>query len=183
MKKLLTCFFVIACCIFLSAQHAQAQQRGNDRVRVSPNASVSQTIGTTVVTVHYGRPAIKSRGYFGEGSELAPAGAVWRTGANEATSITFSGNITFGGEEIDAGTYSLYSIPGGDEWTIILNNKQSWGTQYDESEDVLRVSANVSNGPEAEWFHIYFDSLTGDSANLVLHWGNTRVSIPLATAN
>lgn len=183
MKKLLTCIFVIACALFLSAPYAQAQQRGNDRVRVSPNASVSQTLGTTVVTVHYGRPAIKGRSYFGEGSELAPAGSVWRTGANEATSITFSGNVTFGGEEVEAGTYSLYSIPGTAEWTVILNNKQSWGTQYDESQDVLRVSAEASRGPEAEWFHIYFDSLSESSASLVLHWGDTRVTVPLSASN
>lgn len=172
-----------ALCIFvllLAALPASAQERGNDRARTSPNASVSQTIGTTVVTINYGRPAIKGRSYFDENSELAPLGSVWRTGANEATSVTFSANVNFGGKEVPAGTYSLYTIPAEDEWTVILNNKLSWGTQYDESEDVVRVQAETMESRDTEWFNIFFSELSDTSANLILHWGNTQVVVPIS---
>ena len=169
----------------LLASISYAQERGNDSPRVSPNASVSQTIGTTEVSVTYGRPAIKQRSYFADDSELAPLGSWWRTGANESTVITFSDAVLFGGEEVEAGTYSLYTIPGEEKWTIILNDKLSWGTQYDMAEDYLRIqSANVDNdAPMIERFSIYFDNLSEDSAHLNLHWGSTKVAVPLGTVD
>ena len=85
-----------------------------------------------------------------------------------------------GGEMVEAGTYSLYTIPG-DNWTIILNSKLSWGTQYDESDDVLRVPAAVTTteATELEWFSIYFDTLSETKAHLNLHWGTTLTAIPI----
>lgn len=160
-----------------------AQERGNDSPRLSPNASVSQTIGTTEVMITYGRPGIKDRTYFADDSELAPLGTWWRTGANESTVVTFSDAIMFGGEEVEAGTYSLYTIPGEEEWTIILNDKLSWGTQYDMAEDYLRIQTdNVNNDAQMmERFMIYFDNLSENEAHLNFHWGSTKVSVPLSS--
>lgn len=180
MKKLIQLSFLMLFTAFFVTETTYAQERGSDEARVSPNASVSQTIGTTVVTVTYGRPALNERTYFGEGSDLAPVGTIWRTGANESTAITFSDNVTFGGEEVEAGTYSLYTVPGEDEWEIILNNKLSWGTQYDEAEDVVRVTAEPMEGSDLEWFEIYFNELSETKAHLNIHWGTTRVPVPIS---
>lgn len=151
---------------------AIAQERGNKEARVSPNASVSQTIGTTEITITYGRPSINDRNIFGG---LVKYDQVWRTGANESTAITFSDDVMIEGEEVKAGTYSLYSVPGENEWTIIINSKLSWGTQYDPGKDVLRTKAKPEKGRKVEQFMIYFEDVTDSSAECVLHWDTTKV--------
>lgn len=191
MKKLIHCSFLMVLAAFFVAETALAQERGNDSARPSPNAEVSQTIGTTEVTVTYGRPGIKGRSYFGEDSELAPIDQVWRTGANEASTITFSDDVVFGGKEVPAGTYTLFTIPGIDSWTIILNNQltrgdgsPAWGAyEYDESKDMVRVQAAVvdNEAPMMEWFGISFDTLSDTKAHLNLHWGTTKVAVPITT--
>ena len=178
MKNIITSLlpvFALAVLLNLTSTTVSAQQRG-EGVRVSPNAAVSQNIGATVVEVTYGRPGLKGRSL----ESLVPSGQVWRTGANESAVITFSTDVSFGGEMVEAGTYSLYTIPGGN-WTIILNNKLSWGTSYDASEDVIRVPAAVTTteASELEWFSIYFDTLSETKAHLNLHWGSTLTAIPI----
>lgn len=192
MKKLIQCSFLLALATFFVAESALAQERGNSEARTSPNATVSQTVGTTQITVTYGRPGIKGRSYFTDGAVLAPAGSVWRTGANEATTITFSDDVMFGGEKVSAGTYTLFTIPG-DDWTVILNNDltrddgtPAWGAYgYDESQDEVRVEAAVvdTDAPMEEWFMIYFDTLSETKVHLNLHWGNTSVAVPITTAD
>ncbi len=158
------------------AMDATAQERNNDRNRPSPNASVSQTIGTTVVEVTYGRPSLRGR----EAATLMPVGKVWRTGANESAAITFSDDVMVGDAEVPAGTYSLYTIPGDDAWTFIINKKLSWGTQYDESQDVARVEGLLMEFPApAESFTIYFDTLSDEKAHLNLVWGTTWAAVPI----
>jgi|AntRauTorcE11897_2_1112592.scaffolds.fasta_scaffold13484_1 hypothetical protein len=191
MNKLiqLTLFAILS--VLLIAETSFAQERANESVRPSPNASVSQTIGTTEVTVNFGRPGIKDRTYFAEDSDLAPIGGVWRTGANEATTITFSDDVIFGGQEVAAGTYTLFTIPNGDDWTVILNTaltredgSPTWGAfTYDEAYDATRVSAAVvnNNAVMMEWFNIYFDTLSDTKAHLNLHWGTTMVAVPITT--
>ncbi|MFN1834928.1 DUF2911 domain-containing protein [Balneola sp. MJW-20] len=173
---LVSLFFAV---VGLLATPANAQERSNDSSRPSPNAMVSQTIGTTVVTITYGRPSLRGRDMSG----LAPSGRVWRTGANESTAITFSNDVMFGGQEVAAGTYSLYTIPGESEWTLIINEKLSWGTAYDEAMDVVRVPSAVvkNNAPMAESFTIFFDTLSDTKAHLNLHWGTTLVAVPITT--
>ena len=178
MKKICTSIlsvFAFAILLTFSSTSTFAQERG-EGIRLSPNAAVSQNIGATLVEVTYGRPGLKGRSL----ESLAPAGQVWRTGANESAAITFSTDIMLGGEMVEAGTYSLYTIPG-DNRTIILNSKLSWGTQYDESDDVLRVPAAVTTteATELEWFSIYFDTLSETKAHLNLHWGTTLTAIPI----
>lgn len=176
MKKTTQLFSVFALAALMLAGlavQAFAQERGNEQARSSPNAAVSQTIGTTVVDITYGRPGVKGREVFGG---LEAYGEVWRTGANESTAITFSDDVTIEGETLPAGTYSLYTIPGEEEWTVIFNAKLSWGTEYDMAEDVLRVTVTPEqNAPQREWFMIYFRDLSSESAECVLHWDTVRV--------
>jgi hypothetical protein len=112
-------------------------------------------------------------------AELAPAGKVWRTGANEATEITFYKDATIGGKTIKAGSYALFTIPGDSEWTVILNsNLHQWGAySYDSDGDVVRATAAVSSdSEELEAFSVAFD----DDGNMVMGWGTTRVSLPIS---
>ncbi len=180
MKTLLKlgAFFTLA--LLLTSDTAFAQERGKGD-RPSPNAAVSQDIGSTTVSITYGRPGLKGRSLSSLINDR-PNGPVWRTGANEATAITFSDDVMVGDQAVPAGTYSLYTIPGDDEWTIIINKKLSWGTQYDESQDVVRVPSAVvmNDAPKMEWFTIYFDELSSEKAHLNLHWGTTRVAVPIS---
>lgn len=153
-----------------------AQERTNNRVLASPNASVSQTIGLTIVEVTYGRPSVRDREIFGD---LVPFGEVWRTGANESTAITFSDDVKVNGEELAAGTYSLYTIPGSNEWTIIFNSKLSWGTQYDEREDVVRISVVPEETHPMEQMLIYFENVTAESGDMFIHWDDVRVPVTI----
>ena len=129
------------------------------------------------VRIIYGRPQLKGRSM----DELAPTGKVWRTGANEAPEITFYKDVNFGGKDIKAGTYSLFTIPGEEEWTIILNkNLNQWGSYfYDESADVARVTVpNGSDSASLEEFSIAFKDAK-DGTSLVMGWDKTRVAVPI----
>ena len=110
------------------------------KIQKSPKSVLTQTVGLTDITVTYHRPGLKGRSM----ASLAPDGAVWRTGANNATAFLISNAITIGGKELAAGNYSLWTIPGDGEWTIIINSKHGWGTQYDESGDVMRFKAKAT---------------------------------------
>ncbi len=134
-------------------------------------------VSEKAVRIIYGRPQLKGRSM----EELAPTGKVWRTGANEAPEITFYKDVMFGGKAVKAGTYSLFTIPGADEWTVILNKKlNQWGSYfYDEASDVARVT--VPNGTDAaslEEFSIAFKDLNGGT-QLVMGWDKTRVAVPI----
>ena len=155
---------------------SSAQERTTDRVMASPNAGVSQTIGLTQVSLTYGRPSVNERTIFGD---LVPFGEVWRSGANESTAITFSDDVLVEGEHVPAGTYSLYSIPGEDNWTIIINNKLSWGTEYDSDEDLLRVEADAEESQFVEQMMFYFENISEDRGDLVLHWADTKVNVEI----
>ena len=154
--------------------------RANNEARPSPNASVTQTIGTTIVTITYGRPGVKGRQVFGG---LEQYGAVWRTGANEATVFSVTSDVTINGEALPAGVYGLFSIPGETEWTIIFNKQPNqWGAyDYDQSQDALRVTATPEEAAAMEWFAFYFGELTNTSAQAYLHWDTVRVPFTIAT--
>jgi len=143
----------------------------------SPKSVLTQVVGTTEITIDYHRPGLKGRSM----ESLAPQGQVWRTGANQATEITFSKAVKMDGKEIAAGTYSLYSIPGNSEWTIIINSKLSWGTQYTDAKDVIRFKGNVSKSNlSTETFTIDISDISkdGTKANIELRWGNIVVKAP-----
>ncbi|WP_026463576.1 DUF2911 domain-containing protein [Adhaeribacter aquaticus] len=126
---------MIACMLLLYSFVSLAQGNG---APASPPASASGKIGTTDVSIKYSSPAVKGRKIWGE---LVPYGQVWRTGANEATTITFSKDVTVEGQPLKAGTYALFTIPTENEWTVVFNNTaKQWGAfKYDQAQDVLRV--------------------------------------------
>lgn len=129
-----------------------------------------------VVKVVYGRPQLKGRDL----AKLAPAGKVWRTGANEAAEITFFKDVVFGGKKVKAGTYSLFTIPAAEgDWTVILNNARNvWGHYtYKQADDVVRVKGTVSKSEEnIEAFSMIFE----DDMTLKMGWANTVVSVPIS---
>lgn len=145
----------------------------------SPAATVQQRVGFTDIIIKYSRPGAKGRDVFGQ---LEPYGQVWRTGANTATTIAFNTAVKFGGVDVPAGTYALFSIPGQAEWTVILNkNTQQWGAYtYDAKDDVARVKVTpVKLGEPVETFTIDLNDIRDDSATLNLAWQNTRVPVKL----
>ncbi len=151
------------------------------KVLPSPKCVLTQTVGLTDITITYYRPGLKGRKL----EQLAKPGKVWRTGANNATEFKVSNPITIGGKELPAGTYSLYSIPGDDEWTLIINKKLSWGTQYDEKQDVMRFPAKATRWDEkVETFTINISDIdkNGKDANLELRWGNVSVKAPFTVS-
>lgn len=179
MKKFLSVVSIVVCLVFITT-NANAQKFSSlDKSPLDAAAYPSSyKVADKLVKVTYSRPQLKGRSI----SELAPAGAVWRTGANEAVEITFYSDASFGGSDIKAGTYSLFTIPGAKEWTIILNEKlNQWGAySYDEAADIIRVKGTVAEGKEnLEAFSIAFKENEGN-ADLVLGWGKTRVSVPVS---
>lgn len=180
MKKALLSLVVIAITI-LSSSEMYAQKF--PRLDVSPmDAAVypkNWRNSDKLVKIIYGRPQLKGR----ELSDLAKASnkGVWRTGANEAPEITFFKDVLFGGKEVKAGTYTLFTVPGEKEWTFVLSSVRNvWGHYtYDKKDDVARVSGKVSKSDKTiEAFSIAFDG-EGDNATMYLGWGTTIVSIPV----
>jgi hypothetical protein len=145
----------------------------------SPTATLKQRVGLTDIEITYSRPSMKGRKIFGG---LEPYGEVWRAGANNATTITFSTAVKFGGTEVPAGKYALFAKLGEEEWTVILStaNKQ-WGAYtYDPKDDVARVAAKAGNlGFDVETLLIDLNNIRDESAVLNLVWERTFVSVPI----
>jgi hypothetical protein len=139
-----------------------------------PN-SPHDTIRTKDITVTYGRPYKKGREIFGA---LAPYGKTYRCGADEPTKVTFTKDVIFAGKPVKAGTYSFFSVPEKDKWTIILNsNLTMWGTDHDQhaDQDVLKVDVPVETlGSVVEQL-----TMTANDNAITLAWDKTKVSIPL----
>lgn len=131
---------LLALAAFLFTALPALAQREDDAGRASKNGKVEGTIDGVTVTLEYGRPKVKDREVWGS---LVPYGKVWRTGADEATTITFSADVEIGGENLAAGTYALFTEPGENEWTFIFNKvAKQWGSfRHDASQDALRVTA------------------------------------------
>ncbi len=129
-----------------------------------------------LVKIAYSRPQLKDRVL----SDLAPNGKVWRTGANEAPEITLYADMKLNGKTVKAGTYSLFTIPGDKEWTVILSSDINvWGSYfYNESNDVARISVPVSTGKKSlEAFSIAFEK-SEDGVHMHLGWGTLRLAVP-----
>jgi hypothetical protein len=178
MKKPVACLFValIAALVFVSSTSAQKDKSS----RPSPPASASCkfTDGKTI-SVDYSSPRMKGRKIYGE---LVAYGKVWRTGANEASIFTTNSDLTFGGKTIPAGTYTIFTIPNADKWTLIVSKKTGeWGTDYPgESQDLVRADMPVSQLPSAlENFTISFDQ-AGGGCSMHLDWETTRASVTFA---
>jgi hypothetical protein len=143
-------------------------------------ASVSFADGKTV-TVDYGRPYAKGRKIMGG---LVPYGQVWRTGANEATSFVTDTPINISGTNVPAGKYTMYTLPGENEWKLIINKQTGqWGTEYNEPQDLARIIAKPTKLPQpVEQFTISFDKKGGNAAIMKLEWENTSVPLEITEA-
>lgn len=160
--------------LLLSAPPGFAQQNLDGLPRVSQQQTITQTLGVTEVTLHYHRPLVNGRQIWGA---LVPYDQVWRAGANENTTITFSDPVAIEGRPLAAGTYGLHMIPGEKSWQVIFsNNSTSWGSfSYDASEDALRVDVKVKKAPFQEELAYRFDHLTTDGGVVSLHWEELQV--------
>lgn len=163
--------------------------------RESPTATVTQLVGVTDITIKYSRPSAKGRQLWGcqttdvvpkPGAPygcLVPSGQVWRAGANEATTITFSTPVSIEGQPLQAGTYGLFMIPGESEWTIIFSKKpKQWGSfTYSQADDALRVTVKPQQSSEHQEQLIYDFPLTAsDKAEIALRWEKMKVVVKVS---
>lgn len=174
MKKILVA--AIAFCIMFSAD---AQQLNTPQP--SPTQTIKQNFGLSSIELSYSRPGVKGRKVFGD---LVPFGNVWRTGANNATTLTFADDVTIGGTAIKAGKYGLLSIPDKDKWTLIIS-KQTDVTSpaaYKQDQDVVRVEAKTMKlDNNIETFTMQFANVKPNSCELHVMWENTAVALPIST--
>lgn len=147
--------------------------------RPSPTAIVTMKFEDTYVKVTYSQPHKRGRDVFGS---LVPLGEIWRTGANEATELTTTEAILIGGKRIDAGTYSIFTIPQQDKWTVILNKELGqWGAyNYNEEADLVRFDVPTQDVKDVVWepFTIAFEQ-KNEHADLLMMWDTTMVTIPI----
>jgi tetratricopeptide (TPR) repeat protein len=168
---------LIACLTCLLATSAIAQRTP----AASQGATVMQTVGITDFTVKYSRPAIRGRKVFSENAALAPYNQLWRTGANQATTLEASTEFTFGDRKIPAGKYALLSIPSGSMWTVILNKNFNVGTDgYQESEDVAKIQVAPTSNDFNEVFKIEISPVTDSTAYLNIAWSSVNVPVPIS---
>lgn len=166
---------VLGLFLALAASTASAQQL--ELPRQSPLARAGISIGLTDVSIEYSSPAVKARKIWGG---LVPYGKPWRTGANNATKITFSKDVTVGDKAVPAGTYGLYTIPTATSWTVVLSkaytgNGQTWKPE----DDLVRVEVKPKPAPMRERLTFLFSDYTDDVANLDLEWEKLRVTLPI----
>jgi hypothetical protein len=187
-----------AALVVLACACAVASAQGLRTPRPSQKASVMQTVGVTDLTITYSRPGVKGRKIWGdppagatagtatlddarkraEGAVIVPYGHVWRAGANEATTFTTTDDVLVNGQPLKAGTYSLHTIPGPTEWTIIFNGDPGqWGSfSYDEKKDVLRVKAKPETTADSQEWLVYQIDPEGEAAARVnIRWERLRV--------
>ncbi len=164
--------------VALSALLTQAHQA--QRPMLSQAAVTTQRIGLTDVTVTYHRPGVKGRKLWGG---LVPYNEVWRAGANEATTITFSDDVRVNGRPLKAGTYSFFIRPGKKVWQVIFNsNARQWGTFFlDKSKNVLSFPVEPKKIPHEEWLLYTFTDLTMNSATLEMRWGERAIGFTIET--
>jgi hypothetical protein len=174
--KNLTCLFA-----FLLLVHFNAGAQQIRTPAVSAPQFVKQDFGLSAIELSYSRPNVKGRQVFGD---LVPYGKVWRTGANQATTLTFGDEVIIGGTRIPAGKYGLLTIPGADEWTFIITKQLDVTNPaaYKQDQDVVRVTARSIQLPfPIETFTILFANLTGTGCDLQLLWDKTVVILPVKT--
>ncbi len=152
-----------------------------DHPKASPAAMVAQEVGFATIKIDYSRPATRGRKIFGD---LVPYGRIWRVGANESTKISVDTEVAVSGNKLPAGTYALYAFPEEDEWEIVFHNNTShWGDgrkKYNPEEDAFRIIVQPQETQSyQENFLIAFDSISHNTATLVLHWAQTKITIPI----
>lgn len=164
-------FLLILFVLFTKSIEAQNIKQ---ELRISPKAEVMQTVGFTEIRIDYSRPGVKGREIWGK---LVSYDAVWRAGANEATKITFSTDVTVEGKKLKKGSYSFFAIPGKNQWTLIFNKvADQWGAfEYNESEDALRVKVKTEKATWQEWLSYTINKASDSSAIIRLEWEKIKV--------
>jgi hypothetical protein len=172
-RKLLLCAVIWAACYTTNAQQLRTPAP-------SPTQTIKQDFGLSSIELSYSRPGMKGRKIFGD---LVPFGKVWRTGANNATILTFGEDVIIGGTKIPAGKYGLLSIPDKDNWTLIVT-KQTDVTSpaaYKQDMDVVRVNVKpVASANTMESFTMQFQNVKASSVDLNIGWDKTTVSLPIS---
>ncbi|MGH9348850.1 MAG: DUF2911 domain-containing protein [Vicinamibacterales bacterium] len=158
---------------FLASTGLVASQ---EKKRASPHETVSATVDGAKISVTYGRPYAKGRKIVGG---LVPYGQVWRTGADEATTLVTDEALMFGSTHVSPGTYTLYTLPSEKEWQLIINKQTGqWGTAYDQAQDLARIPMTVSaTGAPVEQLTIAIADTPG-GGELRLSWENTQATAP-----
>lgn len=176
MKRLPVYICLLILLVILPLSGLLAQQV--ELPRISQKASLMQRIGLLDVTINYSRPNVKGRKIWGD---LVPYNQVWRTGADEATTIFFSDDVTLNGNKLPAGKYALFTIPSENEWTVIINkNAKQWGAfNYEESKDILRFKVKPAEANFTESMGFDFSDVTTSSANINLRWEKLKVTFTL----
>src|SRR5215213_5469647 len=205
-RKRFYTFALAALLVAVSGAHALAQNQVPRLPRPSQKATVTQTVGVTDITITYSRPGVKGRTIWGDppagatagtatlddsstrakDAPIVPFGHVWRTGANEATTFTVTDDVMVNGQKLAAGTYSLHTIPGKDEWTVIFNSDAGqWGSfSYDEKKDVLRIKAKpMPAADNQEWLNFGIPEVTPNTAKIVLRWEKVVVPFTVEVPN
>jgi hypothetical protein len=201
LKRFYISSFAVLALVLGAAQYTSAQVRVP---RPSQKASVMQTIGVTDVTITYSRPGVKGRTIWGDAlpgqtapgeatldnqnvrpkdAVIVPYGHVWRTGANEATQFVVTDDVWINGQKLPAGSYSLHTIPGKEDWAIVFNGTANqWGSfNYDEKKDTLRVKAKPQWLTEnQEWLEYSFNPVTENSAQVNIRW--EKINVPFTVA-
>jgi hypothetical protein len=165
---------VLSCSILFS--HAQL-----NTPQPSPTTTIKQNFGLSSIELSYSRPAVKGRKIFGD---LVPFDKVWRTGANNATTLTFGDEVTIGGTKIPAGKYGLLTIPGKTNWVVIISKHTNITSpaDYKQDGDVVRVNALPQKlKTVVESFTIEFSNIMPNKCNIDIKWAQTGVSIPVET--
>jgi hypothetical protein len=170
--------YVISTFIFFLTSLSYSQFR---TPRPSPDATISHYVGVTTVTIDYSSPGVKNRKIWGE---VVPYGQVWRTGANEVTSITFTDPVKVNGNDLLAGTYGIHTIPGEQEWEIIFSKdtKVDAGAGYDSTKDALRLKVKPQEAPFTERMIFTVTDLTNNAAKVNLIWEKLKISFDVETA-
>jgi hypothetical protein len=167
--------------VAVAAEFARRDQGGQGLGALSVRDSVVASVGGANVSVAYGRPSMRGRRIMGE---VVPFGQVWRTGANEATAFRTDRDLAIGGTRVPAGSYTLWTVPGPGEWTLIINKQTGqWGTVYDPAQDLARipVRASLESGPPVELLTMRILP-DGTGGMLVMAWEATTVAIPFTVA-
>jgi tetratricopeptide (TPR) repeat protein len=166
---------ILSLASFCHAQTATGETLMLDLPRQSQHAVLTQRIGITDITINYHRPLANGRQIWGK---LAPYGEVWRAGANENTTITFSDPVTIEGQPLDKGTYGLHMIPGENQWTVIFSkDSRDWGSfSYKQADDALRATVKPQAAELHDALAYDFDDLKADSAVVTLRW--EKVAVP-----
>lgn len=178
MKTIVKTMLLLALTVALNAD---LQAQGLKMPQASSSQTIVQNFGLGKITLNYSRPNVKGRKIFGG---LEPYGAVWRTGANSATTISFSEAVKIDGKELPAGEYGLFTIPGKEEWTVIFNKgAKQWGSyEYNAADDVLRIKVKANRTKDkVETFTIQFANVYPTTAQLQLMWDDTVVNVDLST--